>query len=57
MKVELNKTYVMRSGRIIQITEKQGNLYTSPDSGHKFYEDGMSTAIGSGSDLIRCETK
>ena len=58
MKVEVNKTYVMRNGRIVQITGQEPNgLFTSPDSGHKFFDDGTSTAIGSGYDLIRCESK
>lgn len=46
----------MRNGRIVQITGQAPNgLFTTPDSGHKFFADGMSTAIGSGYDLIRCD--
>lgn len=56
MKVQIGNTYTMRNGRIVQITGQAPNgLFTTPDSGHKFFADGMSTAIGSGYDLIRCD--
>ena len=52
--VKENTTYLTRMGEKINIGKMLKNgLFLANNSGHRYYSDGSSTAIGWGADLIK----
>ena len=47
-------TYINIMGEVIRIDKVcKKSLFTSPDTGLRFFQNGTSTAIGHGSDLVK----